>query len=67
MLLPLAAGALLVAAFVRHALRRERPLIDVRLLWVRSFAVASVLTFTGGLTLFGGMFLLPLYYRQARH
>ncbi|MFI9175943.1 MDR family MFS transporter [Streptomyces lincolnensis] len=66
-LLPLAAGALLVAAFVRHALRRERPLIDVRLLRVRSFAVASVLTFTGGLTLFGGMFLLPLYYQQARH
>ncbi|WP_232026844.1 MFS transporter [Streptomyces lincolnensis] len=34
---------------------------------MRSFAVASVLTFTGGLTLFGGMFLLPLYYQQVRH
>lgn len=66
-LLPLTAGAVLVAAFAAHAMRSPEPLVDLRLFRVRSFAAASVLTFTGGLTLYGGMFLLPLYYQQVRH
>ncbi|MEU6146079.1 DHA2 family efflux MFS transporter permease subunit [Streptomyces sp. NPDC047081] len=66
-LVPMTVGAVLVAAFVVRALRVPQPLVDLRLFRVRSFGVASALTFTGGLTLFGGMFLLPLYYQQVRH
>uniref|UniRef100_A0AAU1ZVW6 Multidrug efflux MFS transporter n=1 Tax=Streptomyces sp. NBC_00093 TaxID=2975649 RepID=A0AAU1ZVW6_9ACTN len=59
-------GAVLVAAFVVHARRADAPLVDVRLFRDRAFAVSSVLLFLGGLALFGGMFLLPLYYQQVR-
>ncbi|MGW5421658.1 DHA2 family efflux MFS transporter permease subunit [Streptomyces sp. NPDC003943] len=60
-LLPMAAGVVLVAAFVGWSLRSSAPLIDMRLFRLRSFAATSVLMFTGGLTMYGGMFLLPLY------
>ncbi|WP_405869313.1 DHA2 family efflux MFS transporter permease subunit [Streptomyces sp. NBC_00005] len=66
-LVPMAGGALLVVAFALRALRTAQPLVDLRLFRVRAFAVSSALTFTSGLTLFGGMFLLPLYYQQVRH
>ncbi|MGW0578140.1 MDR family MFS transporter [Streptomyces sp. NPDC002920] len=62
-----AVGAVLTAVFVRHALRNSRePLVDLRLLRDRSLAVSTALMFLSGLTLFGGMFLLPLYYQQQR-
>ncbi|XUL91144.1 MDR family MFS transporter [Streptomyces galilaeus] len=59
-------GAVLTALFARHALRAREPLVDLRLFGDRAFAVCSVLTFLNGLALFGGMFLLPLYYQQVR-
>ncbi len=56
-------GALLVAAYVRHALRVDVPLVDLRLLRLPTFRIAAV----GG-TLFrlgGGAlpFLLPLMFQ----
>ncbi|MGW0028243.1 DHA2 family efflux MFS transporter permease subunit [Streptomyces sp. NPDC003314] len=60
-LLPMAAGALLVAAFVGRSLRSSAPLIDMGLFRLRSFAASAVLVFVGGSTVYGGMFLLPLY------
>jgi len=59
-------GAVLIALFARHALRVRDPLVDLRLFQDRAFALSSLLTFLNGLTLFGGMFLLPLYYQQVR-
>jgi EmrB/QacA subfamily drug resistance transporter len=64
--LPLAAGVLLLVAFVPHALRVPDPAIDLRLFRVRSFAAAGGLMFLSGLSMFGAMFLLPLYYQQVR-
>ncbi|MQY05655.1 DHA2 family efflux MFS transporter permease subunit [Actinomadura macrotermitis] len=64
----LAAGALLVAAYVVHALRHSgEPLIDVRLFARRGFAVATSNSFLQGATLYGSMLLLPLYYQQVEH
>ncbi|MCX5331308.1 MDR family MFS transporter [Streptomyces sp. NBC_00140] len=60
------AGALLVVLFTAHALRSPAPLVDLRLFQDRAFAVSSTLMFLNGLALYGGMFLLPLYYQQAR-
>ncbi|MGW6534387.1 MDR family MFS transporter [Streptomyces sp. NPDC055051] len=60
-LLPLAAGAVLVAAFVGRSLRSSAPLIDMGLFRLHSFAASAVLMFVGGSTMYGGMFLLPLY------
>jgi EmrB/QacA subfamily drug resistance transporter len=63
---PIAGGAGLVALFVRHALRAERPLIDMRLFRERSFSAAAATTFLLGGSLFGAMIVLPLYYQVAR-
>jgi EmrB/QacA subfamily drug resistance transporter len=67
MLTAVAIGLVLLGAFVVHALRtRVTPLIDVRLFTDRAFAVANVLMFLFGMSVFGAMFLLPLYYQQVR-
>jgi EmrB/QacA subfamily drug resistance transporter len=64
---PLAIGAILLVGFVINTLRaRVEPIIDVRLFRARAFAGASGLMFLGGLSIFGAMLLLPLYYQQAR-
>jgi MFS family permease len=44
----------------------RRPLVDVRLLRLRSLGSASAVLFTAGAALYAGMFLLPLYYQQLR-
>jgi EmrB/QacA subfamily drug resistance transporter len=64
---PLTIGAVLVAAFAVHSLRtRIQPLIDLRLFRQRSFTASASLMFLAGLSIFGAMLLLPLYYQQAR-
>jgi EmrB/QacA subfamily drug resistance transporter len=64
---PIIAGVVLAAIFGRHALRAERPLLDVRLYANRIFAAASLTTFGLGAALFGAMILVPLYYQEVRH
>ncbi|HNF82517.1 MAG TPA: DHA2 family efflux MFS transporter permease subunit, partial [Solirubrobacterales bacterium] len=63
---PVIAGLLLIGAFIRHAYRAERPLLDVRLYANRVFGAASLTTFALGAALFGAMILMPLYYQQIR-
>jgi EmrB/QacA subfamily drug resistance transporter len=63
---PLIAGVLLLVAFCVHALRVERPLLDIRLYANKVFAGASLTTFGLGAALFGAMILVPLYYQQVR-
>jgi EmrB/QacA subfamily drug resistance transporter len=63
---PILAGAALVAAFALRALRTQRPLIDVHLFRVPAFGAAAATTFLLGIGLFGAMILLPLYYQLDR-
>jgi len=66
-IVPLTAGMVLLAAFVWHALQTSsEPLVDLRLFRSRSFAGASALMFLAGLSIYGAMLLLPLYFQQAR-
>src|SRR5271165_2310291 len=65
--LPTLAGLLLTGVFCWHALRAERPLLDIRLYANRIFAAASFTTFGLGAALFGAMILVPLYYQEVRH
>jgi EmrB/QacA subfamily drug resistance transporter len=65
-IIPLLAGAVLIAAFTFYALRRARPLVDVRLLARRPVASASAVLFISGFALYGAMLLLPLYYQEVR-
>jgi EmrB/QacA subfamily drug resistance transporter len=64
---PTLAGIALIGVFIRHALRVERPLLDVRLYANRVFGAASLTTFGLGAALFGAMILVPLYYQEVRH
>ncbi len=67
-LVPLLAGIALLAAFVLRASRpgEGQPIVDIRLLRLRSLGSASAVLFTAGAAMYAGMFLLPLYYQQVR-
>jgi EmrB/QacA subfamily drug resistance transporter len=67
-LVPLLAGIVLLAAFTGWASRPgdRHPVVDIRLLRLRSLGTASAVLFTTGAVLYAGMFLLPLYYQQLR-
>jgi EmrB/QacA subfamily drug resistance transporter len=64
---PIVAGIVLAGVFCWHALRVERPLLDVRLYANRIFGAASLTTFGLGAALFGAMILVPYYYQEVRH
>jgi EmrB/QacA subfamily drug resistance transporter len=65
-LVPLLAGIALLCAFCVRALApgARQPVVDVRLLRLRSLGTASAALFTAGAVMYAGMFLLPLYYQQ---
>jgi EmrB/QacA subfamily drug resistance transporter len=64
---PVIAGAVLLAGFALWALRRrDRALVDVRLLRHRPLAAAASLMFLTGATLYGAMLLLPLSFQELR-
>src|ERR1700722_3582122 len=66
-LLPLLAGAALLAGVTWHALHTAgEPLVDLRLFRSRAFTGASGLMFLAGLSIYGAMLLMPLYLQQAR-
>ncbi|GAA4487352.1 MDR family MFS transporter [Actinoallomurus oryzae] len=63
----LAVGMGLLVGFVLHSRSRgDRAIIDLRLLRLRSFCIATVLMLLSGACLYGPMLLLPLFYQQAR-
>ena len=69
-LVPLAIGIALTAAFAGYALRLARrhgqPLVDLSVLYRRPVAAASAVLFFSGFSLYGAMLLLPLYYQEVR-
>jgi EmrB/QacA subfamily drug resistance transporter len=66
-LVPLAIGLVLLAAFAAHALRTKiAPIIDLRLLRNPAFLGSTSLMFLFGMSLYGAMFLTPLFEQVAR-
>jgi EmrB/QacA subfamily drug resistance transporter len=65
-ILPTLTGVVLIVLFCLHALRIERPLLDIRLYANRVFAGAAFTNFGLGAALFGAMILVPLYYQEVR-
>jgi EmrB/QacA subfamily drug resistance transporter len=67
-IIPLAAGVALLAAYCWHALRTSAtPMVDLKLFRARAFTGASTLLFLAGLSIYGAMLLLPLYFQVVRH
>jgi EmrB/QacA subfamily drug resistance transporter len=64
--LPMVAGALLIAGFVFHALRTRHPLLDMRLFADRVFSASSAAMFLFAVAMFAVMILFPLYEQAAR-
>lgn len=62
----LISGLALCVLFVFRSLRAPEPLIDMKLFQDRTFSLASAGIFLIGATLYGTMFLLPLYYQIVR-
>jgi EmrB/QacA subfamily drug resistance transporter len=67
MVLPLVAGAALLAGFAVRSARIARPLLDVRLFRNAAYAASSLMNFAVGATVFGAMIIMPLYYQSVRH
>src|SRR4051812_16942379 len=65
-LVPMLAGAALIAAFAVHALHTSEPLIDLRLFRNRTFTVASLTMVLFAVAFFGAMLLMPLYFQVVR-
>ena len=64
---PLAGGLALTAAFTVHALRRQRdPLINLRLLRIRSYAASQAIMFLTGVSLYGPLLLIALFYQDVQ-
>jgi len=62
----LVGGVALLVAFCLWALRTTTPLLDLRLFKHRTFSIASLCIFLMGAALYGGLFLMPLYYQIVR-
>jgi EmrB/QacA subfamily drug resistance transporter len=67
-LAPLVAGVVLLVAFCAWALAPgdRHPIVDIRLLGLRSLGTASAVLFAAGAAMYAAVFLLPLYYQQLR-
>lgn len=66
-LLPVLAGAVLLLAFIGWSrIHRERALIDIRLFRHWPLASSFFLLFCTGITIYGAMLLLPLYFQDIR-
>jgi EmrB/QacA subfamily drug resistance transporter len=65
-LVPTVVGIVLLASFIRHALRHSNPLIDLRLFANRTFSTASITLALMVISVFGALLLLPLYFQAVR-
>lgn len=61
----LAAGGALTAVFTAHAVRRrEQALVNLRTLRIRSYACTIAILFCSGLSVFGALLLISLFYQE---
>lgn len=64
--LPAGTGAVLMAAFLWHAVRAPQALIDLKLFRDRGFTIATVTMVLFMMAFIGTLLLLPLYFQQVR-
>jgi EmrB/QacA subfamily drug resistance transporter len=66
-IIPIVIGLLFLMVFCLYVLRKSHnPVIDIRVFKSVPFTASSCLLFLAGLSSYGGMLLLPLYYQQVR-
>jgi EmrB/QacA subfamily drug resistance transporter len=62
----LVVGTGLLVLFVVHALRKDNPLLDLKLFADKQFLAANLVNWLSGASMIGAMFILPLYYQTLR-
>ncbi|GGH76388.1 EmrB/QacA subfamily drug resistance transporter [Pullulanibacillus pueri] len=66
-IIPIVIGLIFMMVFCLYVLRKSHnPVIDIRIFKSMPFTASSCLLFLSGLSSYGGMLLLPLYYQQVR-
>jgi EmrB/QacA subfamily drug resistance transporter len=63
---PIASGALLIIAFLRHSWTAEAPLIDIRTFTHTRAGAAAGVFLLFAIAMFGSLLLLPLYFQNVR-
>ena len=63
-LVPLLVGAIALVLFVRRQLRLEEPLLELRVLGNRMFALGTVLGMLVFMAMIGGMLMIPLFMQN---
>jgi EmrB/QacA subfamily drug resistance transporter len=63
---PMAAGAVLIAAFLRHSWSTDAPLIDIRTFTHTRAGAAAGVFMLFAIAMFGSLLLVPLYYQAVR-
>jgi EmrB/QacA subfamily drug resistance transporter len=63
---PMAAGALLIAAFLRHSWTAPTPLIDIRTFTHTRAGAAAGVFLLFAIAMFGSLLLVPLYFQNVR-
>ncbi len=63
-LLTLCLGA--AALFIRRTVRSRNPIVELRTLGTRNFAIGSLLSFVLGIGLFGSVYLMPVFLAFVR-
>ncbi|MDP3712146.1 MAG: DHA2 family efflux MFS transporter permease subunit [Mycobacteriales bacterium] len=63
---PVVVGLLLVAAFTRHALHAEHPLLELRLFSDGVYSAAALAGLVGSMVSLGGLILMPFYFQDIR-
>ncbi|HUB93935.1 MAG TPA: MDR family MFS transporter [Verrucomicrobiae bacterium] len=65
--IPLVIGLVLTVCFTIYALRKARPLINLRTLRVRAYAMSLAVLFLAGLSVYGPLLLISLFYQDVQH
>jgi EmrB/QacA subfamily drug resistance transporter len=66
--IPLIVGVVLTVCFVEYVLhRKQKPLINLNLLRVRSYASSLGILFLAGLSVYGPLLLISLFYQEVQH
>jgi EmrB/QacA subfamily drug resistance transporter len=65
--LPIIAGIVLLTTFAVYALRTANPLIDLKALRVRAYSSSLLILFFTGLSVYGPLLLISLFYQNVQH
>jgi EmrB/QacA subfamily drug resistance transporter len=65
--LPIIVGGVLTTCFVAYSFRKKDPLINLHAFRARSYAMSAIILFLSGLSVYGPLLLISLFYQEVQH